>query len=155
MSNHNVARLTLPALLGASISLFVNVPAVADVYPVSGVWAAPNAEFPIAADEACFTIKTLGVEAVARKSIPELIIFTNDKRYDLKGDVRIGSTLQSVKAADGGFWVTEISDVKRRFWFRQKISYFLAIVDPLTIEIRDNSHRTRFVKCVPHGKSRI
>jgi hypothetical protein len=65
MSNHNVARLTLPALLGASISLFVNVPAVADVYPVSGVWAAPNAEFPIAADEACFTIKTLGVEAVA------------------------------------------------------------------------------------------
>jgi hypothetical protein len=139
----------------ASTCLFLSFPAAADVYPVSGVWVAPDSEFPIAADEACFTIKTFGLEAVARKSIAEMIIFTNEKRYDVKGDIHIGSTIQSAKVTDGGFWITEIPDLRRRFWFRQKVSYFLAIVDPLTIEIRDNSHKTRFLKCVPHGKPRI
>jgi hypothetical protein len=126
-----------------------------DVYPVNGVWAAPNPEFPVAIDETCFTINTFGVEAVSRRSIAEMIIFTNDKRYDVKGNMQTGSSVQSVKAADGGFWITEVPDVRRRFWFKQKATYFLAIIDPITIEIRDNLRLTRFVKCGPHGKSRI
>jgi hypothetical protein len=38
---------------------------------------------------------------------------------------------------------------------QRKVIYFLAIVDPVTLEIRDNSRRTRFVKCGPRGKLRI
>lgn len=149
MPNHKLVG------FATALSLIQNFPASADVFPVTGVWVAPNPDFPIATDEACFTIKTFGIEAVARKSIPEMIIFANDKRYDVKGNSHIGSTVQSVKAADGGFWITETPDVRRRFWFRPKVSYFLKIIDALTIEISDNVHRSRFVKCEPHGKPRI
>lgn len=131
------------------------VSATADVYPVSGVWIAPNPTFPVSTNESCFAIKLFGVEAVSRKSVSEMIIFANDKRYDVKAGVQIESTAQTVKAAEGGFWITDLLNVRRRFWFRQKASYFLAIIDPVTIEIRDNSRRTRFVKCEPRSRSRI
>jgi hypothetical protein len=153
-----VANIKLAGLTSALVLaclLLGSSPAKADTYPVNGVWAAPNPEFPIATDEICFTIKMFGVESVARKSIAEMIIFMNDKRYDVKGDTQTGSSLGSARAADGGFWITEFPNVRRRFGFRQKVTYFLAIVDPVTIEIRDNSRSTRFVKCVPHGKPRI
>jgi hypothetical protein len=149
MPNHKLVG------FATALSLIQHFPASADVFPVTGVWVAPNPDFPIAIDEACFTIKTFGIEAVVRKSIPEMIIFANDKRYKVKGNSHIGSTVPSVKAADGGFWITEIPDVRRRFWFRPKVSYFLTIIDAMTIEIRDNAHRTRFAKCVPQGKPRI
>src|SRR5438876_10512297 len=83
-----------------------SLPAVADVYPVNGVWAAPHPQFPISADEACFTVKVVGVEAVARKSIAHIIIFAG---------------LQSAKLTDGGYWITELPTERRRFWFRQKV----------------------------------
>jgi hypothetical protein len=123
------------------------LPAVADVYPVNGVWAAPHPEFPISADEACFTVKVVGVQAVARKSIAQIVIFTGEKRYTVKANAQSSHTLQSAKATDGGYWITELPTERQRFWFRRKVIYFLAIVDPVTLEIRDNSRRTRFVKC--------
>jgi hypothetical protein len=85
------SALSLACLVLSSFS------AEADVYPVSGVWAAPNPEFPIAADEACLIIKTFGVEVLARKSIAEMMIFTNDKRYDVKSNVQMDNTLQSAR----------------------------------------------------------
>jgi hypothetical protein len=136
------------ALLGCLV--LATFPAAADVYPVSGVWVAPNPAFPVAADEACFIIKTFGVEAVSRKSIFEVIIFTTNKRYALKGDVQTESSIGSVKATDGGFWITELSN-RKWFGFRRKSTYFLATIDPSTIEIRDNSRRTRFVRCGPRS----
>ena len=147
----------------ADLALFVSLawlflgslPAVADVYPVNGVWAAPHPEFPISADEACFTVKVVGVEAVARKSIAQIIIFSGEKRYTVKANIQSSHTLQSAKLTDGGYWITELPTERRRFWFRQKLIYFLAMVDPVTLEIRDNSRRTRFVKCGPRGKLRI
>jgi hypothetical protein len=75
----------LHTALGLVCLFLISFPAAADVYPVNGVWAAPNPEFPVAIDETCFTINTFGVEAVSRRSIAEMIIFTNDKRYDVKG----------------------------------------------------------------------
>ena len=81
-----------------------------------------------------------------------MIIFTNDKRYDVKSNVQMDNTLQSARAAEGGYWITELPNARERFWFRRKITFFLAIVDPVTIEIRDLSRRTRFVKCGPRGK---
>jgi hypothetical protein len=142
-------------LLRVSVCLLLtSLPATADVYPVNGVWAAPNANFPVAADESCFAIKLFGVEAIWRKSVSEMMIFTNDKRYDVKGDVQIESTVHTVKAADGGFWITEVPNVRNSFWFRQKATYFLAIINPGTIEIRDSSRLTRFVKCGLRNRSR-
>ena len=146
-----------------AIALFVSLvclllgtlPAAADVYPVEGVWAAPHPEFPISTDEACFTVKTIGVDAVARKSIAQLVIFTGDKRYTVKANIQSSHTLQSAKVTNDGYWITELPTEGRGFWFKRKIVYFLAIVDPVTLEIRDNSRRTRFVKCGPRGKLRI
>ena len=81
-----------------------------------------------------------------RKLISQLLIFNENKRYEVKQNLQTVSTLVSTKPADGGYWVTELPDVRRRFWFRQKITYLLTIIDPLTIEIRNNARRAKFVK---------
>jgi hypothetical protein len=138
-------------LVGLAV-LFLSSPAVADIYPVRGVWIAQHRDFPIGPTEACFTVRLSGIEAVARKLISELLIFNENKRYRIKQNLQTVSTLVSTKPADGGYWVTELPDVRRRFWFRQRITYFLAIIDPSTIEIRNNSRRAKFVKCSPRGK---
>jgi hypothetical protein len=145
-------RLADCAQLMGLVGLLLSSPAVADIYPIKGVWVAPNPDFPIRPDEACFTVRLSGIEAVTRNFIAELLIFNENKRYEVRQNIQAVSTLVSAKPAEGGYWVTEFSDVRRRFWFRQKITYLLTIIDPTTIEIRDNSHRTRFVKCGPRGK---
>ena len=134
------------------VGLLLISPAVADIYPVRGVWVAQNRDFPIGPNEACFTVRLSGIEAVARKLISELLIFDENKRYGVKQNLQTVSTLVSTKPAEGGYWVTELPDVRRRFWFRQRITYFLTIIDPSTIEIRNNSRRAKFVKCSPRGK---
>jgi hypothetical protein len=129
-------------------ALIFSFPAAAEEYPVNGVWAAVDTDYPAAANETCIAIKTFGVESVSRKSVSEMIIFAKDKRYDVKGDVQTEATIKSVKPADGGFWITETLK-KRSRWlgFKRKAVYFLALIDPLAIEIRDRSGITRFVKC--------
>jgi hypothetical protein len=124
-------------------------PAIADVYPVTGIWVTLDPAFPIGADEACFAVRLSGVEAVGRDSIAEMLIFNGDKRYDVKESTQLASTLSSAKPTATGYWITESPDVRRRLWVRQKITYLLTIVDTTTIEIRKNSHRTKFVKCGP------
>jgi len=64
--------------------LLLSSPAVADIYPIRGVWVAPNRDFPAGPNEACFTVRMSGVEAVARKFIAELLIFNENKRYEVK-----------------------------------------------------------------------
>jgi hypothetical protein len=137
--------LSLGFVIGVSLFSF---PAAAQVYPVSGVWTAVDFQFPTAANEACNVVKMFGVDAVSRKSVSEIIIFAKDKRYDVKGDVQIETTIKSIKAADGGFRITELFG-KRRSWlgFRKKATYVLKVLDPLTIEIRDAAGVTRYAKC--------
>jgi len=135
--------------------LLGSLPAEAGTYPVSGVWAAPHPEFPISSDEACFTVKIVGVNAVAQKSIARIVIFNGDKRFTVKDNIQSSHTLHSLKAVDSGYWITELPTERRRFWFRMKVTYFLAIVDSRSLEISENSRRTRFVKCGPRGKLRI
>ena len=137
-------------LIGAILYSFCSFAAVAEVYPVNGVWIAIGPGFPINRHEACISLKTFGTEAVARKSIPELIIFTKNKRYHVKGDNQNETTITSIKAADGGFWITE-SPSKRNRWmfFIRKTKYFLKILDPLTIAIWDGTTLTRYAKCGP------
>ena len=145
-------RLADGAQLMGLVGLLLSSPAVADIYPIKGVWIAPNPDFPISPDEACFTVRLSGIEAVTRKFIAELHIFNENKRYEVRQNIQAVSTLFSMKPAEDGYWVTELPDVRRRFWFRQKINYLLTIIDPTTIEIRNNSHRTRFLKCFPRDK---
>ena len=85
----------------------------------------------------------------------ELLVFNENTRYEVKQNLQTVSTLVSTKPAEGGYWVTELPDVRRRFWFRQRITYFLTIIDPSTIEIRNNARRAKFVKCSPRGKLAI
>jgi hypothetical protein len=138
-------------LLGV-VGLFISSPVFADVYPIKGVWVAHNRDFPIGPNEACFTVRMSGVEAVVRKLIPELLIFNENKRYGVTPNLQTVSTLISTKPAEGGYWVTETADVRRRFWFKPKVTYLLTIIDSTTIEIGSNSRRARFVKCGPRGK---
>jgi hypothetical protein len=145
-------RLADCAELMGLVGLLLSSPAVADIYPIRGVWVALNRDFPIEPNEACFTVRLSGIKAVARKFIAELLIFNENKRYEVKQNVQAVSTLVSTKPAEGGYWVTEFPDVRGRFWFRQKITYLLTIIDPTTIEIRNDSRRTRFLKCGPRGK---
>jgi hypothetical protein len=145
-------RLTDCTQLLGVVGLFLSSPAFADVYPIKGVWVAHNRDFPIGPNVVCFTVRLSGVEAVARKLISELVIFNENKRYGVKQNLQTVSTLVSTKPAEGGYWVTETPDIRRRFWFKQKVTYLLTIIDPTTIEIRNNSRRARFVKCGPRGK---
>jgi hypothetical protein len=113
----------------------------------SGVWAAIDSQFPTAANETCIAVKMFGVEAVSKKSVSEMIIFARDKRYDVKGDVQIETTIKSIKVADGGFRITQ-SFSKRGSWLGfRKATYVLKVVDRLTIEIWDAAGMTRYAKC--------
>ena len=141
--------------IGLACLLLGSLPAEAVTYPVNGVWAAPHPDFPISSDEACFPVKIVGVNAVARTSIAQIVIFNGDKRYTVKANIQSSHTLHSLRAVDSGYWITELSTQRKRFWFREKVTYFLAIVDSRSLEIRENSRRTRFVKCGPRGKLRI
>ena len=104
----------------ALVGLLLSSPAVADIYPIIGVWVAPNSDFPIRSDEACFTVRLSGIEAVTRKVIAELHIFNENKRYEVRQNTQTVSTLVSAKPAADGFWVTELSDVRNRFFLAQK-----------------------------------
>jgi len=97
------------------------------------------------------TVRLSAIEAVTRKLVSELLIFNENKRYGVKQNLQTVSTLISTKPAEGGYWVTEIPDVRRRFWFRRKIIYLLTIIDPTTIEI-ETIHAEQIVKCGPRGK---
>jgi hypothetical protein len=74
--------------LGLFMGLLFSHSAAAQVYPVSGVWAAIDSQFPTATNETCIAARTFGVEAVSKKSISEMIIFTGQKRFDVKGDMQ-------------------------------------------------------------------
>ena len=148
-------RSAVNSRLGGLIGLLLSSAAAADGYPVNGVWVAPNPDFPIGANEACFTVRQSGIDAVARRSLAQIMIFNENKRYEVRQNVQAISTLSSVQPRTDGYWVTELPDVGRRFWFRQKNTYLLTIVDPTTIEIRSSVHRTKFVKCGPRGRTSI
>jgi hypothetical protein len=132
--------------LAIGLSLFSS-PAAAQVYPVSGVWVAVDPQFPAAAGETCIAVKAFGVEAVINRSVLEMIIFARDKRYDVKADAQIETTIKSVKMAHGGFRITESPSKRGWLGFRKKATYVLKVIDPAMIEIWDAAGMTRYTKC--------
>ena len=101
----------------------------------------------------CIAVKAFGTEAVANNLITEIIIFDQSKRFDVKRDATGETIIKSIKAVDGGFRITETFS-KGTNWlgFKRQISYFLTVIDPQTIEIRDARTFTRYTKCGPQRR---
>jgi hypothetical protein len=134
-------------------SILFSLPAAAQSYPIGGVWAAIDPQFPKAISEMCLAVKTFGTEAVARNFIAEIIIFDKNKRFDIRGDATGKTIIKSIKAVDGGFRITEtFSEGTNWLGFKRKVSYILTVIDLQTIEIRDARTFTRYVKCGPQRR---
>src|SRR5207237_10206088 len=73
------------AWFAIAISLF-SCAASAEIYPVSGVWIARDDRFPGSTALACLLLKEFGVDAVFTQPFPRVMIFSGDKRFDLRGD---------------------------------------------------------------------
>jgi hypothetical protein len=151
IGNHEIHSKTLFGVgLLFCCSVLFSLPAAAQSYPISGVWAAIDPQFPKARSEMCIAVKTFGTAAVANNLIAEIIIFDQNKRFDIKGDATSETIIKSIKTVDGGFRITETFG-KGTNWlgFKRKVSYFLTVIDPQTIEIRDVRTFTRYTKCGP------
>jgi hypothetical protein len=79
--------------LAVAISLF-SCAASAETYPVSGVWIARDDRFPGSANGACFILKKIGIDAVSSQPFPRLMIFSDNKRFEVRGDYRAERTVQ-------------------------------------------------------------
>jgi hypothetical protein len=132
--------------LGVAVVLFSSA-ASAQTYPVSGVWVATDDRFPGSTGGACLILKELGVDAVLTQPFPRLMIFSKDKRFEVRGDYLAERILRSVKSAkDGGVQITESSATRRRL-SSKRLGFELKVVDPTTIEITEGKASTRFFKC--------
>ena len=132
--------------LGAAIFLFSSA-ALAQTYPVSGVWVATDDRFPGSTAGACLILKEFGVDGVLAQPFPRLMIFSKDKRFEVRGDYLAERTIRSVKSAtDGGFQITE-SFANRWRPFSKRQGFKLKVVGPTTIEITEGRASTRFFKC--------
>jgi hypothetical protein len=149
VGNHEIrSKALFRAGLLFCCSILFSLSAAAQSYPISGVWAAIDPQFPKARSETCIAVKAFGTEAVARNFIAEIIIFDQNKRFDVRGDATGKTIIKSIKAVDGGFRITETFS-KGTNWlgFKRKVSYFLIVIDPQTIEIQDAKTFTRYTKC--------
>ena len=130
--------------------LLLSFPALAEglSYPVTGVFAAIDSEFPNGEFEVCMSVRTFGVAAVTKKSVAELIIFTNDKRHDLRGELQTEAAIKSINLVDGAYRVAETL-TKSHGWIgmKRKTEYEMKVIDPNTIAIWDGKKITRYAKC--------
>jgi hypothetical protein len=132
--------------LAVALSLFSSA-ALAQTYPVSGVWVATDDRFPGSTKGACFILKKLGIDGVASQPFPSLMIFSDNKRVQIEGDHRVEKTIRSVQITpDGRFQITE-SMFKRRPRLFKRPFFILRVVDVTTIEITESNVSTRFFKC--------
>jgi hypothetical protein len=131
--------------LAVAILLF-SCAASAQTYPVNGVWVARDHSFLGSTAGACLLLKVLGVDAVLTQSFPRVMIFSEDKRYELRRDLHAERTIRSVKTAtDGGFQIEESHG--RRWLFFSRRRFTLKVVNPTTIDIMEGKISNRFFKC--------
>jgi hypothetical protein len=138
--------------LAAAISLFSSA-ALTQTYPVSGVWVARDDSFPGSTNGACFVLKKIGIDAVSSQPFPSLMIFSDNKRFEVRGDFRAERTVRSVQSAtDGRFRITESPGKRRSLLFKRPF-FTLKIVDATTIEVAEGNISTRFFQCLPNTPS--
>jgi hypothetical protein len=132
--------------LAIAISLF-SCAVSAQTYPVSGVWVARDDSFPGSTNGACFILKKIGIDAVSSQPFPSLMIFSDNKRFEVRGDYRAAKTVRSVQSGtDGRFRITE-SPGKRWSLLFKRPYLTLKIVDATTIEVAEGNISTRFFQC--------
>jgi hypothetical protein len=140
--------------LGIAIVLFSSA-ASAQTYPVSGVWVATDDRFPGSIGGACLILTQFGIDAALAQPFPRLLIFSKDKRFEVRGDYLAETTIRSVKSAtDGGFQITE-SFANRWRPFSKRPIFKLKVVDPTTIDVAEGKARTRFFKCSSGSSSAL
>jgi hypothetical protein len=133
------------AWLAIGISLFACA-ASTQAYPVSGVWVARDDSFPGSTAGACLLLKGLGVDAVLTQPFPRVMIFSENKRYELQRDLHAERTIRSVRTAtDGGFQISESLGKRWQFFSRRR--FVLKVVNPTTIDITEGKVSDRFFKC--------
>jgi len=123
--------------------------ACAQTYPVSGVWVAMDHQFPESKAGACLTLKTIGVDALFGWSFPTVMIFSDGRRFVVRGGRPAELAIRSVNSKkDGGFRITESLGKHGSWlpWFKNR-QFHLKIVDPMVIEIAEGPVSTRFFKC--------
>jgi hypothetical protein len=140
------AGMRTSVLILGSLSSFA---AYAQTYPVSGVWVAMDHQFPQSKAGACLTLKTFGVDALFSGSFPTVTIFSEGRRFVVRGGGRPAElAIKSVNVKDGGFRITESLGKLGSWlpWLRNR-QFHLKIVDPMLIEIAEGPVSTRFFKC--------
>jgi hypothetical protein len=138
--------------LALAISLF-SYAVSAETYPVSGVWVAKDDRFAGSTAGACLLLKEFGIDAALTQPFPSIMIFSGDKRFEVRGDFHAERTIKSVKGAiDGGFQITETLG-KRWLPFSKRPFFTLKIVDAATIEITEGNVSTRLSKCASNSPS--
>ena len=140
------AGMRTSVLILGSLSSFA---AYAQTYPVSGVWVAMDHQFPQSKAGACLTLKTFGVDALFSGSFPTVTIFSEGRRFVVRGGGRPAElAIKSVNIKDGGFRITESLGKLGSWlpWVRNR-QFQLKIVDPMLIEIAEGPVSTRFFKC--------
>jgi hypothetical protein len=140
------------AWLAIAISLF-SCAASTQTYPVSGVWVARDDSFPGSTNGACFILKKIGIDAISPQSFPRLMIFSDNKRFEVRGDFRAERTVRSVqRATDGRVRITESPGKRWSFLFKRPF-FTLKFVDATTIEVAEGNISTRFFQCSPSTPS--
>jgi hypothetical protein len=135
-------------LLAIVVSLF-SCSASTQTYPVSGVWVARDDGFPGSTNGACFILKKIGIDAVSSQSFPRLMIFSDNKRFEVRGDFHTERTVRSVQSAtDGRFRITESPGKRWSLLFKRPF-FMLKFVNATTIEVAEGKISTRFFQCSP------
>jgi DNA modification methylase len=94
------------------------------------VWVATDDRFPGSTGGACLILKQFGVDAALAQPFPRLMIFSKDKRFEVRGDYLAERTIRSVKSAkDGGVQITKSFATRRRI-FSKRQGFELKVVDP-------------------------
>ena len=70
-------RLGRAMVVAAAISCLSSPVAMAQNYPISGVWVATDDRTSGSTGGACFTLKMLGIESILDGSLPTVLIFSN------------------------------------------------------------------------------
>jgi hypothetical protein len=131
--------------LSIGLSLF-SCAASAQTYPISGVWIAEDNYLPGSTSGACSLLKKFGVDAPLTQSFPEVMIFSGEKRFEMRGDFYSEATLRSVKAKPGGvFQIIERREKPGLFHGKARLT--ITVVDAITIDLTERNASTRLYKC--------
>jgi hypothetical protein len=126
--------------LAIGISLFC-CSASAEMYPISGVWVAKGDRFPGSTPAACLLLKEFGGDVPSAEPLPRVMIFSRDKRFEMREGFFAENTIKSIESTQGGAFKIIETLGKRRFRLSKKRSFTLKIVNATTIEVtRKHQH---------------